>query len=67
MDRVLNYLDPSSESGLISSFLDEYIGKHAVTLLDMESSGLETLIKENKKDEIKLLFDLFSKVNEPMN
>lgn len=57
--RVSNYLSPSTESMLVKAFLDEYVcDEHTQTLLDMESSGLFSMIRYNKLDEIKQLYSL---------
>jgi len=55
-------LDYSTEKVLVQTFLQEFIENHAQTLLNMESSGLITLIKFEKYDEIKLMYELFKKV-----
>ena len=62
LNRLLYYLDSSSENALINTFLDEFIQTHAATLLDMENSGLVAMLREGKIEEIELMFDLFSKV-----
>lgn len=59
-DRVQSYLSPSSEVLLITCFLDEYIGEaHASNLLQMESSGLVHMIRNNKIADLTILFQLF--------
>jgi cullin 3 len=62
LERVLNYLDSSSEKILIETFLREYIEVHAQTLINMEQSGLIHMIKNEKYNEIALMHDLFSKI-----
>ena len=64
LERVLNYLDSSSERILIQTFLKEYIEAHSLTLITMENSGLIHMIKNEKYDEIALMHDLFSKVSD---
>ena len=59
---MLNYLDPSSERLLIATFMREYIENHAGTLIAMENSGLIAMIKNEKYDELALMYELFSKV-----
>jgi cullin 3 len=60
----MNYLDASTEKVLISTFLKEYIENHALTLIQMENSGLISMIRNEKYDELALMFELFSKVPE---
>jgi cullin 3 len=64
LDRLLKYLDSSSERLLISTFLKEYVENHALTLIQMENSGLIAMIRNEKYEEIALLYELFSKVPE---
>jgi cullin 3 len=59
---VQSYLSPSSENSLITGFLDEYIGEaHASNLLQMESSGLVHMIRNNRIPDLTLLFTLFQR------
>jgi cullin 3 len=55
-------LDQTTEKKLINTLLQEYIENHAATLLNMENSGLVHMIKNDKTDEICLMYELFSKV-----
>jgi cullin 3 len=64
LDRVLSYLDNSTQRILMPTFLREYIEQHAVTLVNMEHSGLIHMIKNQKYEEIRLMHELFSKVPE---
>lgn len=64
LERLLNYLDSSTERLLIQTFLKEYVENHALTLIQMENSGLIAMIKNEKYDEIALMYELFSKVPE---
>lgn len=60
----MNNLDSSTEAKLIKTFLREYIETHAQTLISMENSGLVHMIKNDKYDEVSLMYDLFSKCPE---
>ena len=63
--RVEGYLAPSTEPKLIETFLREYVGeKHALTLITMEESGLVHMIRNQKLDELQLLYQLFSRIPE---
>ena len=64
LERVLNYLDASSERVLIQTFLREYVENHAATLVGMENSGLVHMIRNDKFQEIELMHSLFAKVPE---
>ena len=62
IDRVQNYLNSSTEEKLIEKFLDEYIGDaHSQELLQMENSGLVHMIRNNKLNDLTLMFNLFQK------
>lgn len=67
LDRVLSYLDSSSERILIQTFLKEYIESHSHTLINMEHSGLVHMIKNEKYHEIALMHELFSKVPDALS
>lgn len=61
-ERVANYLSPTTETKLIDTMLSEYLGdRHALTLLTMPSSGLVTMILNNKIDDLGMLYNMFSK------
>ncbi len=62
LDRLLNYLDSSSEVKLIQIFLKEFIEAHAQTLLTMEHSGLISMIRGDSFEQIGLMFEMFSRV-----
>ena len=51
LNRLLNYLDSSSERLLLTTFYKEYIENHAITLIMMENSGLVSMIRNEKHDE----------------
>jgi cullin 3 len=59
---VHNYLDASTERLLNNTFLKEYIENHALTLITMENSGLIAMIKNEKYEEIHLMYELFQRV-----
>lgn len=44
--------------------MKEYIENHASTLIMMENSGLISMIKNEKYDELSLMYELFSKVQD---
>lgn len=46
---------------IINEFLKEYIENHALSLLTMENSGLIQMIKQEKFQDIKLMFSLFKR------
>jgi len=62
VDRLLSYLDNSTESILLQTFLNEYIDAHALTLLTMANSGLVPLIRHNKKEDLALMYEMFQQV-----
>lgn len=60
--RVSNYLSSSSESKLKHTVESEFITKHAKTLVEMERSGCEYMMNENKQNDLALMYTLFSRV-----
>ena len=61
-DRAANYLSSFSASKLKHAVESELITKHAKTLVDMEGSGVEHMMNENKLDDLGLMYTLFSRV-----
>ena len=58
-ERVASYLDASTETKLITTFLNEYISDaHTQTLLTMQSSGLVHMIRNNSIDELGTVYNM---------
>ncbi|KAA0722690.1 Cullin-4B [Triplophysa tibetana] len=60
-DRVISYLDQSTNKALISTVEKQLLGEHMNTILQ---KGLKTLLDENRVTELTLLYQLFSKVKD---
>ncbi|KAG7315715.1 hypothetical protein KOW79_020581 [Hemibagrus wyckioides] len=58
-DRVISYLDQSTQKPLISAVERQLLGEHMTAILQ---KGLNTLLDENRVTELTLLYQLFSKV-----
>ena len=55
-------MDSSTETKLITTFLNEYLGDaHSLALLAMDSSGLVHMIRNNNMDELSLVYNMFSR------
>lgn len=67
LDRLLNYLDESTESKLIATFLDQYVAAHATTLLINEGSGLVHMIKHQKYGDLALMYEMFARVPQALS
>lgn len=61
-NRVVNYLASSSEFKLNHCVEYELITNHAKTLVDMKNSGCICMMKDDKIDDLKLMYSLFFKV-----
>lgn len=60
--RISNYLAPTTEKALIATFLDEYVSDaHTANLLSMEASGIVHMIRNNKINELTLLYTVLKK------
>jgi len=60
-ERIASYLDSSTETKLIGTFLNEYIGDaHSHTLLTM-GSGLMHMIRNNSMEELALVYNMFQR------
>uniref|UniRef100_UPI003AAEF061 cullin-4A isoform X2 n=1 Tax=Centroberyx gerrardi TaxID=166262 RepID=UPI003AAEF061 len=58
-DRVMSYLDQSTQKPLITCVEKQLLGEHMTAILQ---KGLSTLLDENRVTELTLLYQLFSKV-----
>uniref|UniRef100_A0A672IKT8 Cullin-4B n=1 Tax=Salarias fasciatus TaxID=181472 RepID=A0A672IKT8_SALFA len=58
-DRIVSYLDQSTQKPLISCVEKQLLGEHMTAILQ---KGLSTLLDENRVTELALLYQLFSKV-----
>ena len=57
-DRLLHYLDPSSEIHLIKTVEKQLISEHLNNIL---TKGLDALLEEDRKPELKLMYSLVGK------
>ncbi|XP_008308129.1 cullin-4A isoform X1 [Cynoglossus semilaevis] len=58
-DRIVSYLDQSTQKPLITCVEKQLLGEHMTAILQ---KGLSTLLDENRVTELSLLYQLFSKV-----
>jgi cullin 3 len=61
-DRLHNYIGSITEGKLRRILDQELLVRHAQTLLDMESSGLTAMLHEDRIEELKRMYTLFSRV-----
>mmetsp|Transcript_11867 Transcript_11867/g.24023 ORF Transcript_11867/g.24023 Transcript_11867/m.24023 type:complete len:768 (-) Transcript_11867:48-2351(-) len=57
--RVTHYLSPATEPKLMSIVETELIAAHAQSLVDMDKSGVVTMLENGKVEELRNMFDLF--------
>uniref|UniRef100_A0A673LV72 Cullin-4B n=1 Tax=Sinocyclocheilus rhinocerous TaxID=307959 RepID=A0A673LV72_9TELE len=58
-DRVITYLDQSTQKPLIATVEKQLLGEHLTAILQ---KGLNNLLDENRIQDLSLLFQLFSRV-----
>lgn len=58
-DRVITYLDQSTQKPLIATVEKQLLGEHLITTLQ---KGLNHLLDENRIQDLSLLYQLFSRV-----
>ena len=58
-DRLIHYLDQTSKWQLIHTVEKQLISEHISAIL---SKGLDLLLEENRKPELKLMYDLLGRV-----
>eukprot|EP01116_Phalansterium_solitarium_P016027 TRINITY_DN3623_c0_g1_i1.p1 TRINITY_DN3623_c0_g1~~TRINITY_DN3623_c0_g1_i1.p1 ORF type:complete len:724 (-),score=229.24 TRINITY_DN3623_c0_g1_i1:473-2644(-) len=62
VDRVKHYLDQSTEPKIRGVVEQELIANHLKTLIEMESSGMIFMLKEDKVEDLHRMFQLFGRV-----
>ncbi|EFJ05563.1 hypothetical protein SELMODRAFT_98006 [Selaginella moellendorffii] len=62
MDRVTHYLFPRSEPKITSVVDREMIGHHMKLLVEMENSGLVSMLTDDKYDDLARMYSLFRRV-----
>jgi len=63
--RVQHYLNPSSEEKLLRAVEVELLKNHEMTLLNKEGSGCRALLRDDKKEDLKRMYQLFSRPGVP--
>jgi len=62
LDRVTHYLDSSTEHKIKDVVERELISVHMKTLAEMEYSGFIPMLRDNKIDDLKRMYNLFGRV-----
>ena len=60
--RVTHYLSPATEPKLMNIVETELIATHAKSLVDMDNSGVVTMLGNGRVEELRNMYDLFSLV-----
>lgn len=66
-ERAKHYLDPSSEGPITKVVERELISEHMKTIVEMENSGVVYMLKNDKTDDLKCMYYLFSRVDGGLN
>jgi len=61
-ERVSHYLDPNTESKIISVVEKKMIENHMLPIVHMENSGLVNMLMDKKYDDLERMFNLFRRV-----
>eukprot|EP00249_Psilotum_nudum_P021964 c28319_g1_i1 orf=827-3031(+) len=59
IDRISHYLDPKSEAKITDVVEREMIANHMRRLVDMENSGLVSMITDDRYDDLSRMYNLF--------
>mmetsp|Transcript_181 Transcript_181/g.578 ORF Transcript_181/g.578 Transcript_181/m.578 type:complete len:753 (+) Transcript_181:64-2322(+) len=62
MQRVHAYLHHTSDDKLLKTTLQQLLARHQQVLMDKENSGVESLLRENKVDDLARMYNLFYKL-----
>ena len=66
-NRVADYLNPASESKLLRVCEDEILEKVETQLLEKEGSGCRVLLANDKSEDLRRMFHLFSRLDNGLN
>lgn len=61
--RVTHYLDPSTETKIKEVAERELISVHMKSLVEMENSGLISMLRDDKIEDLKRMYSLFGRVS----
>lgn len=67
IERVVNYLDPSSEAHITKVVENELIGKQMRALVEMDNSGLVVLLEQDQYEDLARMYSLFKRLDEGLN
>mmetsp|Transcript_49470 Transcript_49470/g.59897 ORF Transcript_49470/g.59897 Transcript_49470/m.59897 type:complete len:744 (-) Transcript_49470:240-2471(-) len=65
--RVADYLNPASESKLLRVCEEEILEKVEMVLLEKEGSGCKVLLANDKSEDLRRMFRLFSRLERGLN
>lgn len=60
--RAQRYLDPGTEEKIVHVVEDELITKHMSSIVDMENSGVVTMLRDQKIEDLNCMYRLLSRV-----
>eukprot|EP00567_Pseudictyota_dubia_P018843 CAMPEP_0197433824 /NCGR_PEP_ID=MMETSP1175-20131217/1629_1 /TAXON_ID=1003142 /ORGANISM="Triceratium dubium, Strain CCMP147" /LENGTH=743 /DNA_ID=CAMNT_0042962325 /DNA_START=96 /DNA_END=2327 /DNA_ORIENTATION=+ len=66
-NRVADYLNPASESKLLRVCEEEILEKVEMVLLEKEGSGCRVLLANDKSEDLRRMFHLFSRLDKGLN
>jgi len=61
-ERAKNYLDPSTEKQIVHVIEQELIQKHLKTIVEMENSGVVYMLKTERVEDLKKMYEILSRV-----
>lgn len=61
-ERARHFLDPSTEEDIVKIAEEELLYKHMKTVIEMENSGVNHMLKHNKIEDLLRLFRLFTRI-----
>lgn len=63
LERVAHYLDPSTEPKIKEVVEKELVAAHMKTLIEMEHSGIISMLRDDKVEDLKRMYNLFGRVS----
>ena len=61
-ERARNFLEPSTEAKIVAVLKETLIRQNMLTIVEMENSGMVHMLKNQRVDDLGIMFRLFSEV-----
>lgn len=63
LERAERYLDPGTESKIVHVVEEELITRHMISIVEMENSGVVSMLRDQKIEDLNRMYRLLSRVS----